>query len=158
MSLVERRARLDPKLVHERGAQLPERSEGIGLSIASIQRDHEMPPQPLAQRVLGHELGQLAALLCVRAEGEVRLDPILAGGQAELRQARDVRLREGLEREVGQRIPAPQRERPPQRGGRDVGRTRQRPPAFAGQLLPNRTASIRSGSTARTYPGSRVTR
>jgi hypothetical protein len=53
----------------------------------------------------------------------------------ELGQARDVRLREGLEREVTERIVSPQRERPAQRGGRHVGGRRQRPPAFAGQPL-----------------------
>ena len=52
------------------------------------------------------------------AEGEIRLDPALERGQAQLLEARDRRLRERLVGEVGERWPAPEREGLTKRLGR----------------------------------------
>ena len=52
------------------------------------------------------------------AEGEIRFDPALERGQAQLLEARDRRLRERLVGEVGERRPAPERERLTERLGR----------------------------------------
>ena len=59
------------------------------------------------------------------AKLDFRLDPVLEGSQPELVEARDLVLQEALEREVGERRPAPQRERVAQ-SGRALCR-RQRP-------------------------------
>lgn len=93
-----------------------------------------MAPQLLAQRVLHHELGQLPAQLRVGAEGEVGLDPVLYGAEAQLAQPGDLRLGEGLEAEIGQCVAAPQRQRLAERGRR-LPRLVQSPPAVGHEPL-----------------------
>ena len=58
------------------------------------------------------------------AQLDLRLDPVLEGGQPELVEAGDLVLQEALEREVGERRPAPQRERVAQCGRALCGRQR----------------------------------
>src|SRR5215204_5860817 len=62
-------------------------------------------------RYLGLELGDERR---VAAEREVGVDPVLERGEPLLLEPRDLRLRERLVAEVGERTPAPQRERLPQ--------------------------------------------
>ena len=64
--------------------------------------------QPLQ---LGDELG-------ISPQGELGVDQLLDGGQPELLEARDLRLREGLEGEVGEWLPAEERQRLAERKGR----------------------------------------
>ena len=54
---------------------------------------------------------QLADELAVAAAGKVRFDPILQGRQTRLLQPADRRLRPALIGKLGQRRPAPKRER-----------------------------------------------
>ena len=61
--------------------------------------------------MLGDEAFQLADELGVAAEREVRLDPPLERRESKLVQPPDRRLRERLVGEVGERRPAPERER-----------------------------------------------
>ena len=79
---------------------------------------------PLAERLrldqrleLGHELG-------MAAEREIGLDALLKRNRAEIFEPGDLRLREGLVGEVGERGATPESERIPQRGAR---RRRRRP-------------------------------
>jgi hypothetical protein len=64
---------------------------------------------------------QLADQLAGSAEGEVGLDALLDADQAQLFEPHDLRLREGIEPEVGECRPAPERERSPQRPRRRRG-------------------------------------
>ena len=85
--------------------------ERLGLAPAAVEREHQLAGEPLARRVLGDEPPQLADDLGVAAGGEVGLDAQLERGQPLLLEPRDLGLRERLERQVGERRPAPQRER-----------------------------------------------
>ena len=69
----------------------------------------------------GDELLQLADQLRLAAGREVGLDARLDGGQTLLLQPRDLGLRERLEGELGERRPAPQRQRLAQSGRRVLG-------------------------------------
>src|SRR5919197_208217 len=76
-----------------------------------------MAAQALAQRRLLDERLELASQVRVRAALEVGFDAFLERPQPQLLEVRDVRLREGLEGEVGEGRPTPQRERVPKLRG-----------------------------------------
>ena len=105
------RPRLDADLGEQRGARRVKGRQRIGLLPAAIEGEHELPGEPLAGRGLGHELSQLAGERDVAARGQVGLDAVLEGGEPLLLEARDLRLRERLEREIGERRATPQRQR-----------------------------------------------
>ena len=44
--------RLEPQLVGEHAPRLLERLERVGLAAAAVERQHQLPPQPLAERVV----------------------------------------------------------------------------------------------------------
>jgi hypothetical protein len=71
--------------------------------------------------VPGGERLELAHKLSVLARGEIGVDPLLERAEAQLLELRRVCLRERLVGEVGQRRPAPQRERLAQLRGRGGG-------------------------------------
>src|SRR5260370_1260008 len=72
----------------------------------------------------------------VAAQGKLNLDHLLDGGHMQLLEARDLALREGLGREVGERRPAPECERSTQRACRTLGRARgEEPSPFAEEAL-----------------------
>ena len=75
----------------------------VGLAAAAIEGEHELPGEALARRVLGDQVLQLADQLGLAARGEIGLDARLQRGQALLLEPRDLRLREGLERQLGER-------------------------------------------------------
>ena len=102
---------LDPELLDERPPRIVVGGERLGLAAAPVEREHQVRAQPLAQRVraderldLGHELG-------VRAQLEVGGDPLLEHAEAQILEPVDLGLRERLQLHVGQRRPAPERER-----------------------------------------------
>ncbi len=116
LQLPERRARLEPELGHQRLAPEPIGREGVGLAAAAMEREHQLRPEALAQRMLGDEpleLGDRAQPLL-----ELGVHQVLQRRHAQLLEPRDVGLRERVERAIRQRGPAPQRQDPPQRGGR----------------------------------------
>ena len=59
----------------------------IGLPTRAIQRQHELRPQPLPQRLLADQPLQLGHQLPMTPQPQLRLDPILQGDQPELGQA-----------------------------------------------------------------------
>jgi len=65
--------------------------------------------------VLAHQPLQLSDRLTVAAQRQLASNPPLDSGHVQLRQPRDVRLREAVVIEVGQRAPAPQLQRTIQR-------------------------------------------
>ena len=86
----------------------------VRLSSRPIKGQHELLAQPLPQRMLDQQLLELPDELGVATQREVRLDPLLEGGDAELFEALDRRPRERLVRQVGERGAAPEAERLPQ--------------------------------------------
>ena len=108
---LELRAGLDSELVDEAGACILVDLQGLRLPARTIQREHELPPERLAQRVVADERLELADHVAVAAELEVGVDPLLAGDEPQLLEASDLRLREVVERELGERRAAPELER-----------------------------------------------
>jgi hypothetical protein len=51
--------------------------ERLRLPARAIERQHQLPAQPLAQRLLGDQRLQLADQLAVAAAGQIGLDPVL---------------------------------------------------------------------------------
>ena len=107
----QERARLEAELFDEELAPFPVGLERLRLPARAVEREHQLRPQPLAQRIradepleLGHELGVLA-------DRELRLGALLEEGEAELVEPRDLLLRERLVAELGQRLAAPEGER-----------------------------------------------
>src|SRR5262249_25496581 len=111
LELPERRPGLDAEIVDEGRARRLERRERVRLPARAVEREHQLPAQTLAQRMLLDELIELWNELAITAEGEVRLDPSLECADAQLLQPRDRRLRERLVRQFGNRRPAPEAER-----------------------------------------------
>ena len=103
--------RLEPPLLVERTAGRLVRVERLLLPPGAVQREHEEAAEPFAVGVLRGEPGRVGDRVVVAAELDLRLDPVLERGQPELVEAGDLALEERLEREVGERGPAPERER-----------------------------------------------
>jgi hypothetical protein len=82
VELTQRRARVDPDLLRERPPRVLVRLQRLGLPARSVERQHELPAQALPVRVLGDEPLELADEPRVTAEIELRVDPVLEGGQA----------------------------------------------------------------------------
>ncbi len=83
--------------------------QGVHLPAAPIQREHELPPQTLAQRMLGDELLEFGDEPLVATDLKLRFDSFLEGFEAQLGQPRNLCLCERLVHKVGIRIPPPQR-------------------------------------------------
>ena len=111
LELAERLARLDPELVDERLARTLIDRERVGLPARAVERQHQLRARALPQRLLEHEALELGDELAVPREREVSVDPVLERGQAQLLEPRDLRVREGLRRQIRERRPSPQRER-----------------------------------------------
>ena len=111
LQLGELLARLEPELVDERRARVAVRRERLGLAARAVQRQHQLPGEPLAQRVVADGRRELADELGVPAVGELALEAALERGQAQLLEPRDLALGEVLEREIGERRAAPERQR-----------------------------------------------
>ncbi len=90
------------------GAVSPER---VRLPARAVEREHELRARPLAQRLRVDDGLQLGHELDVAAEREIGVDSFLQRHEPKLLEPRDLRLREGLVREVGERRPAPERKR-----------------------------------------------
>lgn len=85
--------------------------EGVGLAARGVQRPHELPAQPLTQRVERGELLELGHEARGVAERDVGLEPLLGGLDTQFFQPGDRRGGEGSPGDVGERGPAPQAER-----------------------------------------------
>ena len=103
--------RLDPE--HLDQGSSPIRVCGQCLSIAArpIEREHQVPAQSLSQRMVPHECLELTDEVAAAAGGQIGLDPVLEARQPRLLQTGNLRLREAVMAEIGERRPSPQRER-----------------------------------------------
>ena len=76
LELLQRRARLDPELLHEQPPPLAVGRERVRLAPGPVQRRHQLTARLLPQRLLLDELRQLADEALVLAELELGLDPL----------------------------------------------------------------------------------
>ena len=111
------RARLDPELVHQHAPALAHHLERVRLPAGTIERNHQLRAQPLAQRMLRNQSLQLACEIRGAPQSQVRGNPLLDRLHVQLLQARDLLLGELVEAMIGQRRPAPQTQRRPEIGG-----------------------------------------
>ena len=123
LELAQLRAGVDAELLDEGLARGAVGGESIGLPAGTVEREHELRARPFAQWLRGDERLELGDELCVAAEREIGLDPLLQRDRAQLLEPGDLRLRERLVEEVGERGATPERERLAQRalgGSRDL--------------------------------------
>ena len=122
LELAQRHARLEAEIVQERPACVLVGLEGVGLAAGAIERQHELPAQPLVERVVVDERLELADHVAVSAEFELRVDQVLPCREAKLFEALDLAGRERLIGQIAERRTAPERERPAQLKGALLGR------------------------------------
>ena len=121
VQLAQPRARLDAELADQRAARGAVGLERVRLAPGPVEGDQELTAQALAQRVLADERLELGDELRTAAEREVGVDAVLERHEPQLLQAPDLGLAERLVGEIGERAPAPERERLAQRARRRVG-------------------------------------
>ncbi len=102
---------LEAPLLVERAPGGLVRVERILLTSRPVQRQHGEPTNALAVGVEGMERRRGGDRLVVTAELDLGLEPVLECRQTHLVEARDLGLQERLEGEVGERRPAPERQR-----------------------------------------------
>ena len=110
---------IDAKFLGQHPAALGEYAQRLGVPPAAVQRDHQQPAHPLAQRVIGHHRGQVGHDLLVPAEGQQHVGALFGGGGAQLAEPDPLGIRE-RPGDSGERDAAPQRERGVERGHRGV--------------------------------------
>src|SRR5215207_6629727 len=110
MQLAQLGAGLDPRVVDEPPARGDIGLERLGLAAGSVQREHALRVEPLAQRMLVDQALELRQRFLVASGGEVAVDGELRRPEPQLVEPPDLGTREGLTADVGQRGAAPQRE------------------------------------------------
>ena len=115
-SCLEVGARLEPEIVVEPTPRLLVDLERLRVPSAAIEREHELRDEALAVRVLRDELLELADRLLVAAERELGVEAQLVRAEPQLLEPVGLGAPCRRERDVGERGPAPHRER----GGRQL--------------------------------------
>ena len=153
VQLAEVTARLDAELLDEVAARCLVDLERVGVAAGAVEGEHKLGVGALAERLLPGQRLELAHELGMAAEREVGIDPSLQAGQAELLQAGDLGLREGLVAEVGEGLATPERQRLAQRVRRFVGPSLvELPPRLVEELLEQLAVAL-LGSDAKQVPG-----
>jgi hypothetical protein len=111
LEVSQRETGLEAKLVHERCAGLGVPPQRLGLATRSIEGEHVLGAEALAQRMLGGQHLELGNQRRVAPELEVGVDPQLERLETQLLESRDLAGGERVEREVRQRRTSPQGQR-----------------------------------------------
>ncbi len=111
VQLTQRGRRVDPQLVRQHLADLPIRRECAGLLPGPVQREHQVTPEAVAQRMPAGKFLQFRDQLRGPPCREVRLDPLLQRDEALFHQQRHLVAVQRLRGDVAQHRPAPQRQR-----------------------------------------------
>ena len=103
-------AGIDAQLLGEDPAALGEHAQRLGGPPAAVQRDHQQPAHPLAQRVIRHHRGQVGHDLFVPAERQQHVGALFGRRGTQLTEPDPLGLRErpGY---PGERDAPPERER-----------------------------------------------
>ena len=143
----ERRGRHEPELLVEGPPQILQRRQRVRVAAAAIQREHELRPRALAERLAGDERLELGRHGGVVPERQLGVDAILDAVEAQLRQTRRLEHGERLA-ELRERLAAPEGERVAEQRGRPCARRPRRARARpASRNRSNRARSTDSGST-----------
>ena len=138
LQIAQRRPRLEAELVHHGPARVVVGRERLGLASGTVEREHQLGSESLAERVLAHQRTQLRHQLGGRAALQLGRDQLLAGLDPQLLQPCDGLARERLVLEARERPAAPQREPRPQCLRRALGPVRREllAPGVEGSLEP----------------------
>ena len=79
---------LDPQLLCQDAPRALEGRQRVPLPAGAIQREHQLTPEPLSERMLGDERLELGDQLGRSARGEIGVDPVLEGDDAASRSNR----------------------------------------------------------------------
>ena len=142
-------ARTDTELLVEERVELAVRAQRLGLTPAAVQREHELAPEPLAQRVHADERLELREQGSVPSECEVRIDAGFDRPELQTREPGDLdawprmrlRTRPVRRRATGSALPGARSRRATDRSDR--------PPRRTAPCVRSGSASISSGSTSR---------
>ena len=116
LELLQPRRRVDPEVVLQHPPEALERLQRLRMPAAAVEREHQLPSQPLPERMAADERVELGDELRMTAERQLGVDALLLARQVLLDEPRLLQPSERLV-ELGERRAAPQRERTPQRGG-----------------------------------------
>ena len=141
----ERLARLEAELLGQLPPGILVGAQGFRLPAASIEGEHQLAAQPLAERMRDDERFQLRDDGAVPAECELGVEPLLERAQPEFVEAGDLGLGEVVVGEVGEGLAAPELECLPDRGLR-AGRISAGEPFSS--LLQQRSEAIRGRAHA----------
>ncbi len=109
LQLPELRARLDAELRAERPVGRAIGLERLLLAARPVEREHQLCAEPLAIRVLGDELLELAHEALVTTERQLHVGAQFERVDAQLGERAGVRIRDRLAGQVGERRPGPKR-------------------------------------------------
>jgi hypothetical protein len=110
LELAQGRGRLDPELFVERPPEGLVARERLGLPTRTVEREHVLGAEALAERMLGDQRLQLSDDVAVMPERELGLDPQFDRSKSNLLEPCALVPAEGLG-ELGERGAAPERER-----------------------------------------------
>ena len=135
----QRLAGLEPELVGQLLTGGAVDVQRLGLAARAVERQHELAAQTLAQRVRRDQRLQLADQVGMPAAGQLGVDALLERRQPQLLEPQDLRLRERLVGEVGERRAPPQGQRLAQLRGGSSGLG---PPRLGAQALEHRDVQL----------------
>lgn len=121
MQLNEIRGRIGTQLVSQQSSDVGEDEKRFRRTAIRTQRAHEQRAQALPKRMLLDEPGKLGHDRPVGAQPKIGLGPVLDRREAQPLEFGGPRLCSGAVRHVGERGPAPQRQRGTQEFGRVLG-------------------------------------
>jgi hypothetical protein len=110
LQLLQLPAWVDPELLDERPPRVLVDGQRVRLPAGAVEREHQLCPQTLMQRVLLHQCLELVQDFRMPAERQLRVDQVHGGAETLLLQPSDLVPRERLEHDVGERRAAPERE------------------------------------------------
>jgi hypothetical protein len=113
--MLKRLAWVEAELVGEAIARPRVGRQGIHLSVAPVERDHQLPPEPLPRWVDGGQLLELGGELDVLSACEAKVHEVLSRGKAHLIETGGRGLRESHAAQVRQ-CHAPPKPKAPHQG------------------------------------------
>src|SRR5262249_24121562 len=108
LELLQRLPGIEAELGDQRLAGPAIRLECLRLAAAAVEGEHQLPAEPLTQRLACDQHLELADQLRVTAEREVGIDPILHGGGSQILESSRLVRRPPLVGEAPERIPPPE--------------------------------------------------
>ena len=114
MQLLDRRTRLQTQLLNQHRAGRLIGVQRLRLPARAVQRQHQLPPQPLPKGMRRSKSIKLADEICMPSEREVSLDPLFQTSQAKLDDPLDLAASPLLVGEVGKRRAAEKPQSPRQ--------------------------------------------